>query len=536
MYYIILVLLTLIQTIVFVQMTGMSMFIAQAYIIRLLCNYTAAAMVLWLPLLFTPKRRWTYIVTILLDVWFVGNLIYFNSYGDVLNRWCLLNISNMRGIWDSILPYLQIRYLIFPCISILWIVLSEIVLVQFRQPLWKRITVACIGLCIVCVPQTAIAPKNELPISPFAKYYADVSMGRIWYMHTFGPITHLANETVQLIRNTEEQPSTITPEEIAPFIQTPDLSGEKGNLLFIFFESLEERIIGLRVNGREVTPNINRLVAHSKTGHYAITAQVKEGKSSDAQLIAFNGLLPIANGATAMRYAGNTYPSLVRYSHATTKQLYAAYPDYMWNQRMNALAYGFDSLYACEMSDLKLMQMVSHAINNATRPFILTAVTMASHSPFTAYADSTGWQVTDNRYTHSEAKYLQCVHYTDNAIGKLIDAILIDSILAATTQIVITGDHPIFDLNEPVPFIIYNPFASPVTTNKPHFQTDIYTTLIENMHIATPWHGLGKNISDTTSYPPMEMLYNLSDRIIRSDYFSTRAHSCIQVMQTTQPE
>jgi uncharacterized sulfatase len=355
-------------------------------------------------------------------------------------------------------------------------------------------------------------------------------------MHTFGPITHLANETVQLIRNTEEQPSAITPEEIAPFIQTPDLSGEKGNLLFIFFESLEERIIGLRVNGREVTPNINRLVAHSKTGHYAITAQVKEGKSSDAQLIAFNGLLPIANGATAMRYAGNTYPSLVRYSHATTKQLYAAYPDYMWNQRMNALAYGFDSLYACEMSDLKLMQMVSHAINNATRPFILTAVTMASHSPFTAYADSTGWQVTDNRYTHSEAKYLQCVHYTDNAIGKLIDAILIDSILAATTQIVITGDHPIFDLNEPVPFIIYNPFASPVTTNKPHFQTDIYTTLIENMHIATPWHGLGKNISDTTSYPPMEMLYNLSDRIIRSDYFSTRAHSSIQVMQTTQPE
>ena len=37
------------------------------------------------------------------------------------------------------------------------------------------------------------------------------------------------------------------------------------------------------------TPRINRLAEHRMSGRYAVQAQVKEGKSSDAQLIIFNG-------------------------------------------------------------------------------------------------------------------------------------------------------------------------------------------------------------------------------------------------------
>ena len=55
------------------------------------------------------------------------------------------------------------------------------------------------------------------------------------------------------------------------------------------------------------------------------------------------------------------------------------------------------------------------------------------------------------------------------------------------------------------------------------YQIDIYTTLVARMHIATPWHGLGKNISDSCAYTLEEIrhLESLSDRIIQTNYFAT---------------
>jgi hypothetical protein len=52
---------------------------------------------------------------------------------------------------------------------------------------------------------------------------------------------------------------------------------------------------------------------------------------------------------------------------------------------------------------------------------------------------------------------------------------------------------------------------------------DIYTTLVKRMHIATTWHGLGRNIADTCAYTDEEIknLESLSDRLIRTNYFKS---------------
>lgn len=524
MYYAFLVILTLLQTIVANQMMDLSVFEMRPYTIRLWSNYLVAAMVLWSPMLFTRKRRWTYVVSLLLDIWFIGNLMYFRSYGDVLNRWCLQNVSNLDGIWSSILPFLRWGDLLFPCVTILWIAFSETIQRDFLSPLWKRITIACVAFIICCTPQALIHKKAELPISPFDSYYADLSMGRVWYMHTFGAITHLANETINLIAHREGEVTPVSSGEIDQFIETPHNVPEQGNLLLILFESLEDWTIGLEIDGQEVTPQLNRLVAHPMTGHYPMKAQVKEGKSSDAQLIIFNGLLPIKNGAASMRYAGNAYPSFVKYSNARTKRLFAAYSYHMWNQHMNALAYGFDTLYAENVSDCVLADSVILTIKRNPTPFIYTMVTMASHSPFLEYADSSSLEITHSEYDEAKTRYLQCVHYTDSALGRVINTILTDPKLANSTRIIITGDHPVFDLGTPVPFIIYDPYLSPVSVARPLYQMDIYSTLVERMHIATSWQGLGKNIADTCEYKEEEvrMLESMSDRIIQTDFFSKK--------------
>lgn len=521
MHYILIVLLTFLQTLVLSHLMDLSVFEWSPFAVRIGCNYLAASLVLWSPMLFTNRKRWTYIVAILLDVWFVGNLLYFRSYGDVLNRWCLQHVGNMHGIWSSILPFLQWNDLLFPCITIVWIILCETVHKEHTLALWKRISMALLTFFLLCTPQTLVHQKAELPLSPFAACYADVSMGRMWYMHTFGAVTHLANETLNGIAHREPEPVPVSEKETEAFMQCPDATSTQGNLLMVLFESLEDRVIGLQVDHQAVTPNINRLTAHPMTGHYPMTAQVKEGKSSDAQLMVFNGLLPVKNGAASMRYANNTYPSFLHYTDARTKRLFAAYPYHMWNQKMNAESYGFDALCADDMSDMVLADSVIQSMRNTPQPFVTVAVTMASHLPFTTYADHSSWRITSDEYDEMQRRYLQCVHYTDSAIGRIIDRVLTDSVLAATTRIVITGDHPVFDLKSPVPFILYDPFMKPSAVTRQLYQIDIYTTLIERMHIATPWHGLGKNIADTCAYTQEQIkdLESLSDRIIRTDYF-----------------
>ena len=499
---------------------GLSVTDISPYTIRLWSNYLAASLVLWSPMLFTNKRRWTYIVAILLDIWFIGNLVYFRSYGDVLNRWCLLNASNMNGIWTSIIPFLHWGDLSFICFTILWIAYSETIHRDFHFSLWKRVGFSICAFVLCCMPQTLIHKKAELPISPFNAYYSDLSMGRMWYFHCFGAITHIANEAINLISQRESEVIPIEECEIAAFIQEPDKTLEQGNLLFVLFESLEDWAIGLQIEGQEVTPNINRLVRNAHTGNYSMHAQVKEGKSSDAQLIAFNGLLPIKNGAASMRYANNVYPSFVKHSHANNKRLFAAYNYHMWNQQMNALSYGFDTLYAKDISDCTLADSVISSINS-TSSFIYTMVTMASHSPFMLYADSSSLHISNTEYSDEKIKYLKCVHYTDSAIGLVMDAIMANPILASNTRIIILGDHPIFDLITPIPFIIYDPFIVPVFVKRPLYQIDIYTTLVDRVGISTKWRGLGRNIADTCAYTPEEMqaLESLSDRIIRTNYF-----------------
>lgn len=188
MYYAFLVILTLLQTIVANQIMDLSVFEMRPYTIRLWSNYLVAAMVLWSPMLFTRKRRWTYVVSLLLDIWFIGNLMYFRSYGDVLNRWCLQNVSNLDGIWSSILPFLRWGDLLFPCVTILWIAFS---------------------------------------------------------------ITHLANETINLIAHREGEVTPVSSGEIDQFIETPHNVPEQGNLLLILFESLEDWTIGLEMMGKK---------------------------------------------------------------------------------------------------------------------------------------------------------------------------------------------------------------------------------------------------------------------------------------------
>ena len=64
------------------------------------------------------------------------------------------------------------------------------------------------------------------------------------------------------------------------------------NLIYIQVESLENFVIGQKINGKEITPNLNKLVQSSL--YFPNTfEQVNEGTSSDADLMVNTSMLPL---------------------------------------------------------------------------------------------------------------------------------------------------------------------------------------------------------------------------------------------------
>lgn len=79
-----------------------------------------------------------------------------------------------------------------------------------------------------------------------------------------------------------------------------------------------------------------------------VLPQVKDGRSSDAQLLLNTGLLPIETGAAASLYGStNTYPSLPK---ALARKGYASASFICdsrsyWNQEATTKSYGFGALH-----------------------------------------------------------------------------------------------------------------------------------------------------------------------------------------------
>jgi phosphoglycerol transferase MdoB-like AlkP superfamily enzyme len=73
------------------------------------------------------------------------------------------------------------------------------------------------------------------------------------------------------------------------------------NIIAIHVESLENIMVNYSSYGQEITPNINRLL-NSSIYFNNIHEQVKDGNSSDAELMINASIYPISEGSAFLRF------------------------------------------------------------------------------------------------------------------------------------------------------------------------------------------------------------------------------------------
>lgn len=293
------------------------------------------------------------------------------------------------------------------------------------------------------------------------------------------------------------------------------------NLVLIIVESLHTWPIGMEVDGREVTPVLNRLVS----GEHVIYAphvlfQTSHGHSSDAHFIYNTGLLPLRQGAVAVSHGDGPYPTLARALGGYDCREVICTPGMNWNQTMTARTYGFDTLYTREhleaaadlarhdnIDDAALMDFASRLLPQLRQPFFLEMVTMTMHAPYPQGKVRDTW-ITASDTLNAEARvYLNCVNLTDSCIGAFVEALHRQELLS-NTVVAIVSDHTQLYRNRimgrtdyefvpddwGIPLIVVG--ADTTMRYDPAIgQVDVFPTLLDVMGAnAYRWKGLGHSI------------------------------------------
>lgn len=482
------------------------------------------------------RCRWAQIVVMaLLDVLLVANLMYFRTYYSAIPASSYLEAGNLADFKASVTDSLRWADIVLPLITIATAVMAFRSKTTKRQPLttvlkWWAAPLAGFALLLtgvnLCkggfhkslrsVRQSAYLCSADAPI--FSVF------GCIWYDITDAAEPITPEKQAEIERWLASQPKH----------QPADSATEKrSNLLIVFAESLESWVLEKKVDGKEITPCLNRLLKEKSTLYAPnVLTQVKGGRSIDAQLMICSGLLPLMSGTYSSLYYDNTFYTLqkaMRGLKHSRSYLLTIDKVSTWNQGAVARSFGTDTIISYHdfkmteafgthkrIGDASFFQQCREKIERGEvwkpgESVYMQFVTYSGHAPF-KLPDHLRTITFPASIPEKAADYMTTAHYTDKAIGDFV-AYLKTLPQYKETIVVIVGDHEglasyrqelvgnpacrgLVSDKQLTPFIVLN---SPVGMRYDKFmgQIDIYPTLLNLMQLdAYRWHGLGQSILD----------------------------------------
>ena len=281
----------------------------------------------------------------------------------------------------------------------------------------------------------------------------------IYYYHTYDVINFVKDNIFRSTSITDDELKTFGEfyerrnEEREGLINPYYCVGQGNNLLVLLVESMQQFVVGLEINGVEVTPNLNRFIRENIYFSQCYE-QVFYGNTSDAEFILATSVYPAREGSAFMRYSSNTYeslPSIMNDEGYTTFTAHANTSAF-WNRAAmySSLGYGrvidYNSYIIDEykgwggyaLSDSSFFRQTIDAIYKE-QPFYGLLITLSSHHPYSFFADSDEFDAGEYSGT-LVGNYLKAINYTDACLGELFEDLKQKGVYDNTT-IVLLGDH-----------------------------------------------------------------------------------------------
>lgn len=418
---------------------------------------------------FAAKRRmWMYLaMNLLLSGIFFAAIMYYKYYGVIVNYHALAQVNQVTSVKSSMFSLLDPYYLfIFADVLIIggilirrWIKLGSTERPN-RIPLERRARrrVASVILTLSMILCMLNIYPNRASMSELTQAEQMGILGYEAYTildrpDELVPIAHIDQADIDQLKQTTELPA---------IVEQGAATGR--NVIMLQLESFQNFLIGLEVDGQEITPNLNQL-ARQSLYFPNFYQQVGQGNTSDAEFVVNTSFYTPPNGAATTVYADKALPSLPKLMSANGYQTATFHTNDVrfWNRDQLYKALGFDQYYdidyfgtqdsiAFSASDevlyFKTLDKLE-SMQSSGNPFYAHIISMSAHHPYTLPENKVKLTLPERYKDTLPGDYLISQHYADQAVGQLI-AGLKERGLWENSLFVVYGDHlglPIYSLD-----------------------------------------------------------------------------------------
>ncbi|PLT34713.1 LTA synthase family protein [Bacillus sp. V5-8f] len=472
------------------------------------------------------KEKWKNVYVLLMSSFLTtvlfANIIFYRFFNDFLTIPVLFQTSNMSDLGSSVTE------LVNPADFLYFVDLLLLVVIKYIKPAFlaspeytgnkKVFLLATSGLFCFNFG-LAEAERPELFTRTFDREILVKNIGTYNY-HLYDMVLQSKSSAQRAVADGSKLAEIENYVRANREVPNEELYGiAKGkNLIMVSMESTQSFVINENVNGKEITPFLNRFLKESYyfNNFYHQTGQ---GKTSDSEFIVENSLYPLGRGAVFFTHSQNEYrgmPEILNEKGYFTASLHANNGSF-WNRNLMYKSLGFKRFY--DINDYQVhagnsvnwglkdkeffSQSIAH-LKEMPQPFYAKFITLTNHFPF--LLDERDRSI-DEYHSDSKTlnKYFPTVRYTDEALRQFI-ADLKASGLYEDSVIVIYGDHYGISENhnqamgqflgkeitpfesvqlQRVPLIIHIPGQEGKTISKVSGQIDLRPTLLHLLGIKT---------------------------------------------------
>lgn len=496
----------------------------------------AAATLFTLPAILTRRWAWQFAVLAALSALLEANIIYFRTYYTHIPLSSYSLATNLNGFEGSVIEGMRAADFGFI------IILAGACIIQIfciRHPKkYNPLAYILLLSALVAINYSLFASRGGFR-GRMEQLSGDVTALSVQppVYTIFLPLLYEAmtagaeptQEKIEEARTWFEQHDAITARH------TPADSAPRRNLVLILCESLESWPIGLSVEGREVTPFMNSLIADTANVYYNkyVLTQARAGRSIDGQLLYISGRYPLRNGVFAKDHAREKYYSLPKAMKETGAKTYIVSCDMpsTWNQAAFASAVGIDSLLlnsnwtmpededwhdGIDILDHRLLErcvdrMKAGKLWPEDEKTFMLVVTHSGHNPFTLPPGLSPLLLKES-YPEWLKNYIEVTAYVDAALEKFVNYIM-SRPDAENTVVAITGDHEGLGTHRreidpcgPYKYVDSGNHTPLILINSPYIghgeceitQVDIYSALLDaiGLYNTYEWRGMGRSPFD----------------------------------------
>lgn len=441
---------------------------------------------------FKPKKQFIYFMTIMLIITLMNviNSVYYAFYNSFASFSLLSSMGQAAEVTDAVFEKLRIVNFIYILMPVIFIIInrylaskdyfSAVEKVESGRRLFLGVVIIG-GICLFI----NISTLSGTDISRFSKQW-----NREYIVERFGIIIYQGNDLFQTLRsklNTmfgfEEALKRFEEYfEAHPYEESDNKYTDKFegyNVIVMHMESVMSFLIGLEINGVEVTPNLNDLVEESMyfDNFYP---QVSVGTSSDTEFTFNTSLMPVQSGTVFVNYYNRSYVTLEKLLAEKNYYTFSMHGNKasMWNRDKMHKSLGYMDFYSREYYDIdeeiglglsdrsffrqseEIIKSIEEMVNESDEysNFMGTLITLSNHTPFddeyyltgensfdvtyhTGLYDENGEEIIyDYLEGTTMGNYIKSVHYADQCLGEFLEYVR-NSEDYDKTLFVFYGDH-----------------------------------------------------------------------------------------------